>query len=127
MDLLLDTHAFLWFVSGDVSLSIDSRKRITDLQNRCYVSVASFWEISIKLSLGKLELSITPEELIAQVGINGFELLPVTPEHTLRLMALPMHHKDPFDRMLIAQATTENMTILSRDSHFVSYPVAVLW
>jgi PIN domain nuclease of toxin-antitoxin system len=124
MQLLLDTHTFLWFAAGNPSLKRSARRRIEDVRNDKYLSVASIWEMAIKLSLGKLRLGVTLAEVIdiAAIG-NGIHILPIALEHSLYVSTLPWHHRDPFDRMLIAQAIKEKMTILGSDSVFDAYQV----
>ena len=128
MRLLLDTHTLLWFVLGDAKLTGTARARIDDPTNEKLVSPASFWEIAIKVSINKLALFQTYDEFIDR-GIyqNGFQILPVEPRHTAALIAMPFHHKDPFDRLLIAQALVEGIPILSADGVFDPYGVTRLW
>jgi PIN domain nuclease of toxin-antitoxin system len=128
MRLLLDTHAFLWFVLGDAQLRSTARSYIPDSAHAKLISPASYWEIAIKVSLGKYRLNAS-YELCMQRGIegNGFEILPIEPKHTVALTALPFHHRDPFDRLLIAQAMVEQVPIVSRDTAFHAYPITRLW
>jgi PIN domain nuclease of toxin-antitoxin system len=131
MKLLLDTHTFLWFINGDPQLSTTARNLIEDEANSSYVSAASFWEMAIKLSLGKLTLQHPFGTFIpAQMQQNGFITLDITISHTAHLTTLPfplVDHRDPFDRLLIAQATVERMPIISRDAQFDAYTVSRLW
>ena len=127
MAYLLDTHAFLWFLDGNEQLSTVARQAIEDRYEIKYVSIISFWEIAIKLSLNKLDLNVAEKELKVQAIKNGFEILPLTFDHTSGIIDLAFHHKDPFDRMIISQAIAENLTIVSRDQYFRTYPVRVLW
>ncbi|MCL2104900.1 MAG: type II toxin-antitoxin system VapC family toxin [Kiritimatiellaeota bacterium] len=127
MKALLDTHTFLWFLCGASELSGRARTFIENPKHGNYVSIASFWEISIKNSLGKLTLDIPFAELKSEAMRNGFQLLPVTFEDTLRLSMLPLHHRDPFDRMIISQAMGNDLTLVSHDSTFSLYRVNVLW
>ncbi len=128
MRALLDTHAFLWFVAGDSRLSIQARRIIEDTETSIFLSIASVWEIAIKVSTGKLSLRDPLDSIISHhLRDNVIALLDITVDHTVRLMALPFHHRDPFDRLLIAQAMTENLPILSVDSAFDSYAVIRLW
>jgi len=127
MDYLLDTHSFLWFINGDDALSETARKSIEDVTSTKFVSIASFWEISIKLSLGKLILEMPFNELKEQVTKNGFDILPITFEHTSKVTALNFIHKDPFDRMIIAQAITEKLAIIGKDNNFHQYNVKMIW
>lgn len=128
MRLLLDSHAFLWFCEGSAFLSAAARAAIEDLDNEKYVSHASAWEVAIKASLGKLKLAAPFDELFpGAVVSNGFLTLPTDFRHCRELLTLPFHHRDPFDRLLIAQARVEGLTLVSRDPHFPSYGVPVLW
>lgn len=127
MNLLLDTHVFLWFIMGSPNLSADARALIEDDANRKFISVASLWEIAIKSSIGKLTLSAPFDKLIPQqLSVNGFELLPIELAHLAAVTTLPFHHRDPFDRLLIAQATVEKMPIVTIDSAFEAYSVTRL-
>jgi len=128
MRMLLDTHAFLWFVLGDPQLSSTARRHIEDLGNEKLVSPASYWEIAIKISLKKYTLA-QPYETFMQKGIedNGFIILAIEPKHTAALTSLPFHHRDPFDRLIIAQAMTEQMPVISGDAAFAAYPVTRIW
>jgi PIN domain nuclease of toxin-antitoxin system len=119
---LLDSHVLLWFVLGNrTRISAAMRARI---EEGALVSVASLWEIAIKASLGKLK---TPEDLPARIAQLGFELLPITTEHAWRVRQLPHHHRDPFDRLLIAQAQIEGLPIVTADPAFTPYDVVVIW
>lgn len=122
MRLLLDTHALLWWLA-DEGLAASAREAISDPANEVAVSAASAWEISIKKSLGKL---IAPDDLADQVQASGFAPLPITLAHGLAAGQLPRHHEDPFDRMLIAQAIGEGMTLVTRDKRFDAYRVSTL-
>ena len=128
MRLLLDTHAFLWFVQGNDSLSNVAKSLIEDSDNRKFISIASLWEMTIKVSMGKLEIEMPMTELVnEQVFGNAFEILSISPEHLDSLSRLPFHHKDPFDRLIIAQGLAEDMSILSVDKAFRDYPVQLFW
>ena len=128
MRLLLDTHAFLWFVMGDARLSDIARNAIEDVANDKFVSAGSLWEIAIKNSLGRLILDAPYETLIpGQLHVNGFVLLPIEVAHAARLVKLPFHHRDPFDRLLIAQAAVEAMPIVGLDRAFDLYGVKWMW
>ena len=128
MRVLLDTHTFLWFVLGEAQLSSTATSHILDPVNTKLVSPASYWEIAIKIRLGKYTLH-EPYEAFMQRGIfgNGFRILPIEPQHTAVLTTLPLHHRDPFDRLLIAQAMVEQIPIISDDSLFDAYPIMRLW
>ena len=128
MRLLLDTHSFLWFVSGNPQISSSARMLIEDVSNQPFLSVASLWEMAIKMSLGKLSLGQPFETLIPQqLSLNGIALLGITISHTAVVARLPFHHRDPFDRLLVAQAMTEQMSIVSGDTAFDAYAVTRLW
>ena len=122
MKLLLDTHVFLWFILGSPHLSADARVLIEDERNRKFISVASLWEIAIKSSIGQLRLSAPFDQLIPQqLSLNGFELLAIEITHLAAVATLPFHHRDSFDRLLIAQALAEQMPLVSSDSAFDAY------
>ena len=128
MKCLLDSHALLWFVADDPHLGDKARSLMEDPANELWFSVTSYWEICIKISLGKLCLMEDWEtELDNAMERCGIRWLALKPEHAARLVPLPFHHRDPFDRILIAQAQAEGLTIVSRDGQFAAYPVAVVW
>lgn len=128
MRVLLDTHSFLWFIGGSVSLSPSARALIEDAENQPLLSMASLWEMAIKLSIGKLSLGQPFETLIPeQMKLNGIELLQIEMPHIVAVASLPFHHRDPFDRLLIAQAIVEQMPIVSGDHAFDSYTIQRLW
>jgi PIN domain nuclease of toxin-antitoxin system len=128
MRLLLDTHTFLWFIEGSLNLSNAARIVIEDQGNQKYLSIASLWEMSIKMSMGKLELEMPFTELVKrEIYGNAIDLLQIKPNHLDELAKLAFHHKDPFDRLMISQALAENMTIVTKDGTFGSYPVRLLW
>ncbi len=128
MKLLLDTHAFLWFIGGNDRLNAYARALIEDEANDRYLSVASLWEMAIKVSIGKLDVPLPFTRLVRQhvVG-NAIDVLQVEPEHLDEQRKMPFHHRDPFDRLIIAQAITEEMTVFSRDSAFEEYPIRFVW
>jgi len=124
--LLLDTQAFLWWVSDDARLTARARRAIA--RDACVVSVASCWEMSIKASLGKLTVDGSMEKFIGgQLEANGFTLLPIALEHTTAVATLPFHHRDPFDRLLAAQAIAEELRVVSSDAVFERYGVKRVW
>ena len=128
MNLLLDTHAFLWFIAGNSSLSRKARAAIEDENNRILLSVVSLWEIAIKVSLGKIKLSEPFDTLIPeQLTANGIELLDISVEHAALVATMAFHHRDPFDRLIAAQANVEDMTLISIDEVFDVYKVNRLW
>ena len=128
MRCLLDTHALLWWLRADQRLSPTATQVISDATTDVIVSAASIWEIAIKAGLGRLEL---PDDLASffqrQLEINSFELLPVQLHHAAAVRDLSGHHRDPFDRLLIAQAQTERLALVSGDQHFRAYEVDILW
>ena len=123
MRLLLDTNALLWWIEDDPTLSASVREAIDDRSNEVFVSVASAWEIAIKSSTGKLE---APENLAGQIERAGFIQLLVNFEHAELAGRLPMHHRDPFDRMLVAQAQVEDLVLATRDRNMARYGVEVM-
>jgi PIN domain nuclease of toxin-antitoxin system len=128
MKLLLDTHALIWFLDNDPQLGPNARSAISDPANICHVSDATAWECGIKLSLGKLKLPIPYDRLFpGRLLVLGFQSLPIRHPHLYQLVLLPFHHRDPFDRLLIAQAKVEEMTLVSRDPQFSMYEVPLLW
>ena len=128
MELLLDTHALIWFFSGDTKLSDSARNLIEDINNIKYISVASAWEMAIKQSKGKLTLSIPLDDYIQEkIKLADFQLLNIKLSHLKVISQLPFYHNAPFDRLLIAQAMVENISIISQDSMFNSYTIHVIW
>ena len=123
MTLLLDTHVFLWWLDDPNLLTDSARKALADGKNLVYVSAAVAWEIAIKRSLGKLD---APEDLEAAMAANRFLPLPVTVSHALAVSTLPDHHRDPFDRLLIAQARYERFQLVSRNPLIKQYDVPLL-
>jgi PIN domain nuclease of toxin-antitoxin system len=126
--LILDTHTFLWFVTDDPLLSANAKALIADPTNEVVISPASYWEVAIKVSIGKYPLAVPFEQFFTQ-GIDGndFSILPVEIRHAAVLASLPMHHKDPFDRMIASQAIAEQIAVVSVDTAFDSYSVTRLW
>jgi PIN domain nuclease of toxin-antitoxin system len=128
MRVLLDTHTLLWFALNDPQLSSAAMAVILDSASDKLVSPASYWEIAIKVSLGKYVLSHPYEDFMQNaIGQNGFHYLHIEPRHTAALISLPYHHRDPFDRLLIAQAMVEQILIISGDPAFDAYPITRLW
>ena len=122
MKFLLDTHTFLWFTGGSPKLDAYARHLIENTENERLLSIASLWEMSIKASIGKLRLNLTfPEIVSSHVNDNAIKLLHIRPEHLDIVRSLPFHHKDPFDRLIIAQSLSENIPVLSRDEIFDDY------
>jgi PIN domain nuclease of toxin-antitoxin system len=123
---LLDTHTFLWFVMGNPRIAPRLRAQIEDNEN--FVSIVSIWEIAIKNGIGKLNLEVPFDDFIdRQIIPNGIQILDIKLEHLKVLITLPLHHRDPFDRILIAQAITEDIVLVSADSVFSLYPVQRIW
>jgi len=126
--LLLDTHAFLWFVINDPSLTATARALIADPTNEIFVSPASYWEVAINVSVGKYPLNVPFEKFFAEgVDGNDFLILPIEIRHAAVLASLPMHHKDPFDRTIASQAIADEMPVVSADQAFDLYGVTRLW
>jgi PIN domain nuclease of toxin-antitoxin system len=126
--LLLDTHTFLWFINDDARLSRRAAEQIGDPAQRVVLSVVSAWEITIKTGIGKLTLDRALVDLWpASIEANSFDELNVTAAHIFALGSLPLHHRDPFDRLLIAQARAEHLTIVSADSAFDAYEMSRIW
>jgi len=128
MKFLVDTQAWLWFYLGDPLLSATARNHIADPNNERFVSVASIWEISIKISIGKYALN-APYAQFMQQALAGFTLLPITTAHTERVSVLPFppDHRDPFDRLIISQAIEEKIPVVSSDGDFAAYAIQVIW
>lgn len=124
MKLLLDSHAFLWWLAEDPKLSAGARQAVADPSATVHVSAATVWELAIKAALGKLELD--GADLVVEIEENDFVELPMTARHAHAAATLPRHHDDPFDRMLIAQARIEGLTIVTRDPAFRAYGVAIV-
>jgi PIN domain nuclease of toxin-antitoxin system len=122
--LLVDTHALLWWLGDDPALSATARASIADPANDPLVSAASVWEIAIKRSLGRLT---APDDLPDVIASDGFAWLPVDERHAWAVRSLPVHHHDPFDRMLIAQAQVERLPVVTADARFAEYGVDVRW
>jgi PIN domain nuclease of toxin-antitoxin system len=128
MRILLDTHTLLWIASSNSTLSQTANNLIVDPANVVYVSIVSLWEIAIKVSIGKLNLGKTFEKFVEEnIENSNLTVLGVTLQHTKEVANLPLHHRDPFDRMLIAQAITEGLTVVSRDNSFDLYNVNRVW
>ena len=124
MRLLLDSHAFLWWLAEDPQLSTGARQAVADPAATVFVSAATVWELSIKAALGRLDLG--GADLVAEIAENLFVELPVNARHSLAAAYLPRHHGDPFDRMLIAQAQIEGLTVVSRDAALRAYEIQIL-
>jgi PIN domain nuclease of toxin-antitoxin system len=128
MRLLLDTHVFLWWVYDDPKISNEVRALIFDVENTKYVSAVTAWELSIKASLGKLRLHSHLDKFFSKyTAENYFEVLPIELMHIYQTEHLPHHHKDPFDRLLVAQAKTESLQLISADTAFDAYGIKRVW
>lgn len=128
MRLLIDTHALYWYIDGSSDLSGTARRLIQDASNDILISPASFWEMAIKISLGKWQLNRPYGEFVdITLSRYGFQMLPILPTHTAALIELPFHHRDPFDRLLAAQALIEDIPLVSADAIFDQYGVNRLW
>jgi PIN domain nuclease of toxin-antitoxin system len=128
MRLLLDSHALLWFWEGSAALSATARAAIEESDNEKHVSHVTAWELAIKISLGKLKLGVPYADLFPGTLVaNGFHALPTKFEHFQELLMVPFHHRDPFDRLLIAQARVEGLTLVSSDMRFRAYGMPLLW
>ncbi len=127
-NLLLDTHAFLWWIQDSKSLSAKAKRAISNETSTCFLSIASVWEMSIKAALGKLNLAVSVEEFVStHAAANNFKLLDVGFRHAARVQQLPKHHADPFDRLLIVQAQTEGLSLVSKDTAFSQYNIKLVW
>jgi PIN domain nuclease of toxin-antitoxin system len=122
MRLLLDTHVLIWWLAGDKNILPRVRDQIAHPDNEIFISIASAWEIAIKKTSGRLK---APDDLAEQIERHAFTPLPITLHHALQAGALPLHHRDPFDRMLIAQAMCEELTIVTRDVRIAEYDVEI--
>jgi len=128
MPLLLDTHTLIWFINGDSSsLPAKVVNEIKNLDNQCFISIASLWEIAIKIKLDKLSLISDFNKISEFLIENQIEILPITFEHILALNNLEFHHRDPFDRIIIGQAISEDLTILTKDRNFTLYEAKIFW
>src|SRR3972149_12130605 len=126
MKVLLDTHTFLWWITADNRLSSSAREFITNGDNELFLSAATGWEIAIKAQLGRIKLPKEPHSFIAeQLRLNVIQSLPIHMSHALHIYSLPNHHRDPFDRLIIAQAQLENLPILTTDPQIAKYKVKV--
>lgn len=127
MDFLLDTHCLIWLITNDPSIPPSLATQIFKGDRRSYISIASLWELNIKYSLGKLELKETPDEILRIIEASNINILHIETSHILEVGKLPFCHRDPFDRMIIAQARVENLIIASRDKVFTEYEVNCIW
>lgn len=126
MRVLVDTHALIWYLEGHKSLSRNKRDFIINPANEVFVSVASLWEIAIKISIGKLKLKTSLTDVINQLAVQSIEVLTIAPGHVLQVATLPLHHRDLFDRMIIAQSKVEFLTVVTTDPEFAAYGVKTI-
>ncbi len=127
MDLLLDTHTLIWFLNGDEKLSEKAKISIEDINNRKIVSIVSVWEIAIKISLDKFRFPKGFKHFLEMVEENGFEILPITFEHAMVLSTLEFIHRDPFDRLMIAQCKSDRLVLLTKDDYIIKYKIQTIW
>lgn len=128
MNILIDTQAIIWFAENNAQLSNQARAAMEDTDNECFVSMASFWEISIKMNLGKLDIKgLSLQAFMDEVSENDFLTLDIRRDHILENEKLSLFHRDPFDRLIIAQAIAEKMPIVSSDEVFDAYSVSRIW
>lgn len=127
MKYLLDTHVLIWLLNGDNVLSKNVLEIIKNPKLELFVSIVSFWEISIKRSLGKFDISYSTRDLINETKNSGIKIIGVEPNHIFNLEELSLHHRDPFDRLIIAQSKAENMLLISKDEIFDKYISSRIW
>ena len=127
MNYLLDTHVLIWFLNGDKALSTKVRKAIESENAINFISIASLWEIAIKISLDRLSIKVSFEKLSAELEKNNFQILPITFNDTIILSTLPFLHRDPFDRLIISQSISNDFTLISKDKEFAQYKIKLLW
>jgi PIN domain nuclease of toxin-antitoxin system len=126
MRILIDTHILIWFLEGNSELSASHKSLIVGSDNEVFVSIASLWEMAIKVSTGKLTLANPLIDVISGIGKENIDILSITPAHTLQVSTLPFHHRDPFDRILIAQAQVEFLDVISDDSVFSDHEIDLI-
>ena len=127
MNYLLDTHAVIWFITDNSVLPANSKISIQNPRNNCFVSLASLWEMAIKYSIGKLQLTSDLEALFSIIEKSGLSTLPISKKHIITSSKLELHHRDPFDRLIIAQAQAEDLSIITRDPQFEKYNIKIIW
>ncbi|WP_342084578.1 type II toxin-antitoxin system VapC family toxin [Dyadobacter sp. OTU695] len=127
MKYILDTHTLIWFLQGNGALSQVAKRIIEETESQKYVSIGSIWEIAIKVSLEKLVLAKTLEDFLFDLSQTKIAILPIKLSHTIRLSKLEFVHRDPFDRMIIAQSIEENMEVLTQDTKFPAYNIVTHW
>ena len=124
---LLDTHTAMWYFNGDKALSKTAREIILKLSNQIHLSIISVWELAIKINLGKLDFTGRSDRFVNLSETDGFTILPIKTSHLTVLESLPLHHRDPFDRLLIATALDEQMSLISADRNIAQYDVPLIW
>jgi PIN domain nuclease of toxin-antitoxin system len=127
LNYLLDTHTFLWAITESPALSVSVISILENPENQLFLSIASLWEIAIKLSIGKLRLTFSFDDLPAKLTEASVQIVPINFEHLRVVATLPLHHRDPFDRLIVAQAISENLILLTKDDVLKSYAVQTLW
>lgn len=127
MNFLLDTHTAIWFITDDDELPINIKEKIENSSNLCFVSIASMWELGIKYSLGKLKLNVDLKKIFELIDQSGLVILPIMPKHILTNVSLNFYHRDPFDRIIVAQAKSDDLTLLSKDQAFKHYDIDLFW
>lgn len=127
MNFLLDTHTLIWFITDDDELPINIKEKIENSSNLCFVSIASMWELGIKYSLGKLKLKVDLKKIFELIDQSGLVILPIMLKHILTNVSLDFYHRDPFDRIIIAQAKSDDLTLLSKDQEFKHYDIDLFW
>jgi PIN domain nuclease of toxin-antitoxin system len=127
MGFLLDTHAFLWFATGDKKLPSSIREKITDINQSCFISIASFWEITIKIQIKKLQINISLNQLYLFDDRNNIKILQINEQHLTDLLTLEFIHNDPFDRLIISQAISEKLILITKDKGLKKYKVKQQW
>ncbi|MBI3142001.1 MAG: type II toxin-antitoxin system VapC family toxin [Bacteroidetes bacterium] len=127
MNYILDTHTIIWFLNGDDKLSIKSKEIIENQDNYKFVSIASVWEIAIKISLDKFKFDKGLKKFLDLIDDNGFDLIPISFDHALAVSTLKFIHRDPFDRLIVSQAMVDNLTIITKDEHIVQYDIKSIW
>ncbi|MBK6275021.1 MAG: type II toxin-antitoxin system VapC family toxin [Saprospirales bacterium] len=124
---LLDTHTLLWFIEDDIKLSIQAKSILSENSTSKFISIVTLWEIAVKYSLKKLELNISLADFFNLIHSSDINIINISTEHLLILNSIEHHHKDPFDRIIIAQAIAENFTIITKDENFSKYEVNIIW
>jgi len=127
MNYLLDTHAVIWFLNGDEKLSDKSREIIENQNNLKFISIASIWEIAIKISLDKFKFNKGFKKFLDLIEDNGFEIIPISFDHAITVSTLKFIHRDPFDRLIVSQALSDNLIIITRDEYIEKYDVRTIW